>query len=399
MPRLTIRQWPLPVETGRATLLDAALSSGAPFPHGCRTGECGACKSLLLSGEVTMAHYDREILTDAERNAGFILACRARPQSDVHISWMGGSAEVQLPIRRMSAQVTNIERVSPTVCRLYVWPEEPLEFAAGQFVRLRFAGLPARAYSMANTPGDEALEFHVRVIPGGAVSEHIDKVLKVGDRVQIEGPFGNAHLRPEDSSPLVLVAGSSGLAPAKSIMRTALRQQPDRRVHLYFGVRSESHVYDESELQVLVSRYQNLKIDTVLSEPEGRTSRRTGTLADVVAQDLVTHTMAQFYMAGPPPMVSAVSKVVTDFGIRRDQIHADPFHAGGAAGNAEEPAGSRLGRVVARLRGLFPIRRGSKRPDSAADASAADASGNDAPAPVPDRPAGADSGARPQPPA
>ncbi|WP_299398077.1 2Fe-2S iron-sulfur cluster-binding protein [Pelagibius sp.] len=395
MPRLTIRQWPLPVETGRATILDAALSSGAPFPHGCRTGECGACKSLLLSGEVTMSHYDREILTDTEKNAGFILACRAKPQCDVHIAWLGGSATLKLPVRRMSAQVTNIERVSPTVRRLYVWPEETLEFAAGQFVRLRFGGLPARAYSMANTPGEEALEFHVRVIPGGAVSEHIDKVLRVGDRVQIEGPFGNAHLRPEDSSPLVLVAGSSGLAPAKSIMRTALRQQPDRRVHLYFGVRSENHVYDESELQVLVSRYRNLKVDTVLSEPEGRTRRRTGTLADVVAQDLVTHTMAQFYMAGPPSMVSAVSKVVTNFGIRRDQIHADPFHAGGAQENAQPPAGGRLSRVLAGLRGLLP-RRASTNPTGGAAAA------GDAEVPSPDQSAEAGEAARregPQPPA
>src|SRR3546814_8432944 len=76
--------------------------------------------------------------------------------------------------------------------------------------------------------------------------------LKVGDSVQVEGPYGSAPLRPDDDSPLVLVAGSSGLAPAKSIARTALMMQPDRRVHLYFGVRDEDHVYDEGPLQVLV---------------------------------------------------------------------------------------------------------------------------------------------------
>jgi len=257
---------------------------------------------------------------------------------------------------RMSAQVTNIEQVSPTIKRLYVWPEKTLQFAAGQFARLRFENLPARAYSMANTPGEEALEFHVRLIPGGMVSGHIANDLKLGDTIEVEGPFGNAHLRPEDSSPLVLVAGSSGLAPAKSIIRTALRSQPDRAVHLYFGVRSEEHVYDENELQVLVARHKNLKVETVLSEPEGQTSRRTGLLPDVLAQDLVRHTTAQFYMAGPPEMVNAVSKVVSDYGINKDQIHADPFHTTGKAEDVEaEPKG--VAKFLTGFGKLFPVGR------------------------------------------
>lgn len=356
MPKLTIRQWPLPVETGRSTLLDAALASGVPFPHGCRTGECGSCKSLVLSGNVSMSNYDREVLTDAERNAGFILACRAKPHCDVHVSWLGGTVSIELPTVRMSAQVTNIEQVSPTIKRLYVWPEKTLQFAAGQFARLRFENMPARAYSMANTPGEEALEFHVRLIPGGMVSGHIANDLKLGDTIEVEGPFGNAHLRPEDSSPLVLVAGSSGLAPAKSIIRTALRSQPDRAVHLYFGVRSEEHVYDENELQVLVARHKNLKVETVLSEPEGQTSRRTGMLPEILAQDLVRHTTAQFYMAGPPEMVNAVSKVVSDYGISKDQIHADPFHTTGKAEDVEiQPKG--VAKFLTGFGKLFPVGR------------------------------------------
>ncbi len=358
MPKLTIKQWPLPVETGRASLLDSALASGVPFPHGCKTGECGACKSLLLSGDVSMAYYDKEVLTDEERNAGFVLACRAKPLCDVHLSWLGDNAAVNLPVVRLTAEVTNIEQVSPTIRRLFAWPTQTLQFAAGQFARLRFANFPARPYSMANTPGDEALEFHVRLIPGGKVSDHIANHLKAGDRIGIEGPFGNAHLRPEDASPLVLVAGSSGLAPAKSIIRTALRNQPDRQMHLYFGVRSEEHVYDEFELTILTDRHRNLKVETILSEPQGRTRRRVGMLPDILAEDLISHTTAQFYVAGPPEMVDAVSKVVTDLGIARDRIHADPFHT---SGNSEEmePQPGTVSRLLSSCRKLLP--RGRRR--------------------------------------
>ena len=310
------------------------------------------------------ANYDRAVLTDAERSAGVVLACRAKPLSDVHLSWLGGAVSVELPTVRMPAQVTNIEQVSPTVKRLYGWPEETLQFGAGQFARLRFGEPPARAYSMANAPGDEALEFHMRLIPGGMVSGHIASHLKIGDSIEVEGPFSNAHLRPEDNSHLVLVAGSSGLAPAKSIIRTALRSQPDRAVHLYFGVRDEAHVYDENELKSLAAQHKNLTVETVLSEPEGGTSRRVGMLSEILAEDLRRHSAAQFYMAGPPEMVDAVAKVVADFGISKDQIHADPFHTAGKAQDVEaEPRG--VGKLLTGFGKLFPmgrLRQTAKRP-------------------------------------
>ncbi|WP_193370195.1 2Fe-2S iron-sulfur cluster-binding protein [Pelagibius marinus] len=356
MPKLTIRQWPLSIETGKATILEAALESGVPFPHGCRTGECGTCKCLLLSGEVGMRNYDKQVLPDPEKAAGFVLACRAKPRSDVHVSWMGGTVSVELPVRRLRAQVTNIEQVSPIIKRLYLWPEQSLQFAAGQFARLKFANLPARAYSFANTPGEEVLEFHIRLIPGGRISEHIDTALQVGDTVEVEGPYGSAHLRPDDEGPLVLVAGSSGLAPAKSIMRTALRNQPDRRVHLYFGVRDEVHVYDENEFKVLISRYRNLHVDTVLSKPEGETARRTGSLDQVISDDLERHRRAQFYVAGPPAMVDAVSKTLTDRGIGRDQVHADPFHAQGQDA-AEQVSADGFNKLLNGVRGLLTVGR------------------------------------------
>src|SRR3546814_11441183 len=106
---------------------------------------------------------------------------------------------------------------------------------------------------MASMPGEEVLEFHIRLIPGGRVSTHIADSLKVGDSAQIEGPYGSAHLRPDDDGPLVLIAGSSGLAPATSIARTALLRQPERRGHLYIALRTEAPVHDVAPLPALVS--------------------------------------------------------------------------------------------------------------------------------------------------
>src|SRR5260370_25230858 len=78
---------PVAVETGQ-TILEAALAQGVPYPHGCRSGNCGACKSRLESGEVDLAPHSEFALSAAERAEGLILACPAGPWSDAAPRWL-----------------------------------------------------------------------------------------------------------------------------------------------------------------------------------------------------------------------------------------------------------------------------------------------------------------------
>lgn len=78
------------------TILAAALDAGIAYPHGCRAGRCGACKSRLLAGEVDMLPHTRFALTDEERAQGLILACRAQPRTDAKVSWLGEEEEEEV---------------------------------------------------------------------------------------------------------------------------------------------------------------------------------------------------------------------------------------------------------------------------------------------------------------
>ena len=66
-------------------LLSALLSRGIRFAYSCQSGNCGACKCRLISGEVSLLVYSEEALSDAERERGIILACRTRVKSNVTI--------------------------------------------------------------------------------------------------------------------------------------------------------------------------------------------------------------------------------------------------------------------------------------------------------------------------
>src|SRR3546814_19844102 len=87
-----------------------------------------------------MKNYDSAALSASEKASGFVLACRARPRGDVHVAWLGGTATIELAVRRLAAEVTHVEQVSPLLQRLYLCPQEPRQFAAAPFARDRKTG-------------------------------------------------------------------------------------------------------------------------------------------------------------------------------------------------------------------------------------------------------------------
>jgi len=316
----------LEVQDGQ-TILDVALAAGIPYPHGCKSGRCGSCKSRLIEGEVELLQHSRFALTDEEKADGLILACRALPRTHAAVAWLGSddNNDVQPP-RRLDGIVTHLEDLTHDIKLMRITPEDgaPLLFTAGQYAQLGFNGVPARSYSMANWHGDDGLEFHIRRVPGGATSEHVHSALKTGDKTTLEIPLGSSSLRRQHSGPVLCIAGGSGLAPIKSIVETALAYGMKQPIHLYFGVRAERDLYLVEHFQALAKRHPNLTFAPVLSEAQSA-QYRSGFVTQVVAEDLSDLDGWKAYVAGPPPMVDAAMEVAFARGLRSEDMHADVF--------------------------------------------------------------------------
>ena len=328
MQRVSIRNQPTVVLTGRDTILAAALDAGVPYPHDCRTGTCGTCKSRLLEGLVDMLPYAPEALNPAEAASGLILACRARARTDIVVEWLGEADHERPPVRTLKAQVREISKVAREVIRLRVQVlGQPLFFAAGQYADLSFGRRPPRAFSMANPPSDPTLEFHIRHL-NGVASGYVAGRLKVGDRVRLKGPYGNAYLRPH-RQPLLAIAGGVGLAPLRSIVLTALNQDANASVHLYVGMRDEADLYGSDELSALAARHAHFHFVPVLSEPSGPTSRRTGMVHEAVAADFARLDGHVVHICGPPVMVEVARALALQRGAAPSAILSDPFQPHG----------------------------------------------------------------------
>ncbi|HKU98425.1 MAG TPA: 2Fe-2S iron-sulfur cluster-binding protein [Vineibacter sp.] len=326
------------------TILEAALDAGIPYPHGCQSGNCGACKSHLLDGAVDMEGYSEFALMDEERERGLILACRAVPDMPCEVAWLDEDDLIVHPRRVLTATVAAIDNATHDIKRvlLDVNSGGPFTFSAGQYASVSFAGAPARDYSMANRPDDKLLEFHIRRMPDGNTSAHVATNVKLGDKVRVEGPFGTSYLRESHRGPILAIAGGSGLAPIKSIVEQALARKMPQHIYLYFGVRDERDLYLENHFAALAATHPTLHFVPVLSEPDGATARRTGFLHEVVGRDFADVDGCKAYVAGPPVMVDAATKLLTARGMRRIDVHADAFYTAAEMEAAGKKTGAQM---------------------------------------------------------
>ncbi len=118
---------------------------------------------------------------------------------------------------RIGAFRDRFERAHPALVRIAFETDEPFDFAAGQYLSIRY-GDRTRAYSIASSPTREETELCIRRVPDGRLSPKLCGELSVGDRLTIRGP--NGHLLLEDPSrrDMAFLATGTGVAPMKSMI-------------------------------------------------------------------------------------------------------------------------------------------------------------------------------------
>src|SRR6201991_4715686 len=120
------------------TVLRAAAEQGVMLMHGCKEGQCAACKSFVLDGDdIELDRYSTFALPDYEKDEGYTLLCRAHVYEDVRIELLNYDEEMirsGLPIRRAVVEVRAIEPVTHDLRLLVLKLVEPAEikFFPGQ---------------------------------------------------------------------------------------------------------------------------------------------------------------------------------------------------------------------------------------------------------------------------
>lgn len=123
--------------------------------------------------------------------------------------------------RRLAGQIGALrdryERAYPALVRIEFETNEPFDFAAGQYLSVRY-GNRTCAYSIASSPTREETELCIRRVPDGRLSPKLCEELSVGDRLAIRGPSGHLLLEDVSKRDMVFLATGTGVAPMKSMI-------------------------------------------------------------------------------------------------------------------------------------------------------------------------------------
>jgi CDP-4-dehydro-6-deoxyglucose reductase, E3 len=310
-------------------VLDAALAAGLNLPHSCKSGHCASCRARLISGEIQYPNGRTAGLTEDEARRGYVLLCQARARSDLVVEARVVANVGDVEIKTLPCRIAKLTRLAPDVMQvlLRLPAVEPLTFKAGQYLDVLLEGGRRRSFSIASPPHDSGLiELHVRRVPGGGFTDAVFERLREGSLLKIEGPIGQFVYR-EAAEPALMIAGGTGFAPIKAMLRQVLERGPARDIHFYWGARQPVDLYEEDLVMEWARQFPRLRFTAVLSEASaaGGTHRRLGWVHETVLADHPSLSSFDVYAAGPPAMIEAIRASFPARGVSEDRLHFDSF--------------------------------------------------------------------------
>ncbi|MCA1796291.1 MAG: NADH:ubiquinone reductase (Na(+)-transporting) subunit F [Desulfuromonadaceae bacterium] len=364
-PELTITTKP------GGKLLGALAEKGIFIPSACGGGgTCGQCHVHVYEGGGEILPTETSVISKREAREGLRLACQVGVKQDMKL----GVAPEIFNVKKWECTVRHNKGVATFIKEsVFELPEgENCDFRAGGYIQIeapphelsysefdiedeykadwdqfdlwRFKSVVKepimRAYSMANYPDEKGIiMLNVRVCPPppnapdappGQMSSYIFN-LKPGDKVTISGPYGEFYARDTDNE-MVFIGGGAGMAPMRShIWDQLLRLNTKRKITYWYGARSLKEMFYVDELNELQEKFPNFSWYVALSDPlpednwDGPTGFIHTVLYDMYIKDHEAPEDCEYYMCGPPMMANAVTNLLIEQGVERENIMFDDF--------------------------------------------------------------------------
>jgi len=228
-----------------------------------------------------------------------------------------------LPIRWVTASTP-----STRLLRLDLGTQ-PFAFRSGQAALVGAHGQThRRPYSMASSPDDarrhRRIDFLLKVDSAGVAGLHLPDLAR-GARVDLEGPFGSFTL-PDTFAPAYLfVAGGTGIAPLRSMLRHLIAIDTRVPIAVLYSARTTSEFAYREELERLARRGLIRLMLTVTGDIDGDWPGERGRIGARHLEAALPHQEALAFVCGPPALVEAVPPLLRQLGLRSPQIRIEEW--------------------------------------------------------------------------
>ncbi len=228
-------------------------------------------------------------------------------------------------------KIEKIKDHTDIVRELVIKPVEPQEFSfkAGQFIMLHVpqeGQKPAlRAYSIASHE-EKKDGFHLlfKFVENGVASRFVWN-LKGNEELQFTGPFGRVFFKEPPTEQIVFLNTGTGLSQHYSYLVSKMKQYPNLKYRLLFGLRTEKDIYYEKELQQLQTELSDFKFEYVLSRPLETWTGKKGYVQNFIHEFDFMSTQTTFYLCGNGGMIKGVKEILEKEGFDKTRIHSEAF--------------------------------------------------------------------------
>lgn len=232
----------------------------------------------------------------------------------------------------------------------------PFTFVPGQFLNVAFGIGGARmnrSYSISSSPTQrDYVELTVRREPRGAVSRHMNDLLKVGDRIEAGGPVGKFTFTGTEADSIVLVSGGVGITPMMSITRFLTERSWAGDIFFIYACRTPTDFIFANEVAALQRRNPKLRVAVTISQAEGTDWKGA---RGRITKEWLTRTVPalasrRIHLCGPPAMMDSTKAILTELGVSPGRVKTEAFGAPkpapAAAGTTAKPTAPATGPLV-----------------------------------------------------
>ncbi len=211
-------------------------------------------------------------------------------------------------------------------------------FQAGQHIRMTLMNAPetdseghSRFFSLANSPQEKDLVIAMRM--RDTAFKRVLGRMQVGDKVRIEillkSPHGSFTLHDDPSKAAVFLIGGIGIVPAFSMIKDATERTLPHEMFLFYSNRRPEDAPFLDELENVAKQHPSFTLMATMTRPEKSAKSwrgETGCINHSMLKRYVDDLQSPiYYLAGLPEMVSAMKTMLTDAGVREENIRAEEF--------------------------------------------------------------------------
>ena len=340
-------------------------------------GTCAQCLVKVHEGGGDILATEQSHINKREAREGYRLSCQVNVKEDMKIEV---PAEV-FSVKKWECEVVSNDNVATFIKEFVVkLPEgETMDFESGGYIQIEvppfeadfkdFEGIEerfhpdwdrfrvwdfkavntetaVRAYSMGNHPAEgNIIMLNIRIatpppdrssptgwmqVPPGIASSYVFS-RKPGDKVTISGPFGEFFIQDTERE-MVYIGGGAGMAPLRShLFHLFHTLKSGRKISYWYGARNPNEVFYEEQFREIEREFPNFKFHIAMSDPrpEDNWTGYKGFIHQVLLENYLTEHEApediEYYICGPPMMLSAVLNMLDDLGVESDMIRFDDF--------------------------------------------------------------------------